>query len=309
MGTVRTVISTSGIWISTPIAMISLSHSALTLAGYMSRMSLSRQGKEVGIADTGLSPCLGQGIHQSIQRISALCFLDGSRSTQDRYTSVRQRIRVIRTAMEAMIQVQLHQPQATTLNLDVIQVQLRQPQANPRNLNSFRTARPSSLGLTRCRRRADACNGTIPMVTAFTASSRRRCVPQQEGVLIQQWYMIHHAASIPPSELLLASGGDAFSTDQLLPGQSEQEGIHACPCTRMASTSPAGGVFGILPAYLAELVKGHLRAGTTWHLTTPRRYRWESKRAGTDLDYLGAGLDSLGREVLTCFKGHPSQPE
>ena len=69
------------------------------------------------------------------------------------------------------------------------------------------------------------------------------------------------------------------------------------------------GLFGILPAYLAELVKGHLRAGTTWHLTTPRRYRWESKRAGTDLDYLGAGLDSMGSGVLTCLKGHPSQPE
>ena len=111
------------------------------------------------------------------------------------------------------------------------------------------------------------------MVTA--SSSPRRCVPQQEGVLIQQWYMIQHAASMPPSELLLASGGNDFSADQLLPGQSEQEGIHACPRTMMASTSPAGGVFGILPAYLAELVKGHLRAGTKWHLTTPRRYRWD----------------------------------
>jgi hypothetical protein len=124
--------------------------------------------------------------------------------------------------------------------------------------------------------------------------------------------MIHHIAPKEADEGLSTFGGDAFSADQLLPGQSEQEGIHACPCTKMASTSPAGGVFGILPAYLAELVKGHLRAGTTWHLTTPRRYRWESKRAGTDLDYLGAGLDSActaGREVLTCFKGHPSQPE
>ena len=71
-----------------------------------------------------------------------------------------------------------------------------------------------------------------------------------------------------PNELLVAPGYDTFSADQLLPGQSEQEGIHACPHTMMASTSPAGGVFGILPAYLAELVRVHLRAGMTWDLTT-----------------------------------------
>lgn len=80
-----------------------------------------------------------------------------------------------------------------------------------------------------------------------------------------------------PNELLVAPGYDTFSADQLLPGQSEQEGIHACPRTMMASTSPAGGVFGILPAYLAELVRVHLRAGMTWDLATAQRYSWAGR--------------------------------
>jgi len=145
--------------------------------------------------------------------------------------------------------------------------------------------------------------------------------------------------------------------------------MHVEPYKRMGCRCCGGSsLFGILPAYLAELVKGHLRAGTTWHLTTPRRYRWDpwagvsrpgqlrlvpgradsdhgilrtygprrvdpvlaeadyhascaqcaaSQRSPwepvdayrADLDYLGEGLDSMGSEVLTCFKGHPSQTE
>ena len=92
-----------------------------------------------------------------------------------------------------------------------------------------------------------------------------------------------------PNELLVAPGYDTFSADQLLPGQSEQEGIHACPRTMMASTSPAGGVFGILPAYLAELVRVHLRAGMTWDLATAQRYSWAGRDAAGPTPLATAG--------------------
>ena len=91
---------------------------------------------------------------------------------------------------------------------------------------------------------------------------------------------------LPTHRLISASGGDAFSADQLLPDQSEQEGIHTIPCTMVLRLDRQEGCVNYVSPFLARLVKAPSVGRKMWHLATLQYHRWATPSTGrADSDY------------------------
>ena len=273
-------------------------------------MSLFRQGREIGIADTGLSHCPGQVAHQSIQRISARSYLDGSRLTQDGYTCARR-----------TIQAQLRRPQATTRSLNMIQV--------------TRTARPTKTRTPGSRQdpiqqlihgtssRPDYMEATPSAPTSSYRTSRSR--RGSTRLRAPGWLRLARQEGCLHLCIILSLGsqrtiygpdvvGSSYSAVLLLgwPGRlggrlglrrwAGRAGLEADSDYAAGLAGPAGRPTRTTPSTRAGWADSDYAVDRIGRLGLRRRY-------GTGMPRRTSWTCCVAREVLPCFQGHLSQPE